>query len=122
PNVSKIEILRRSKVRRNFLSFLRERRGKSARLREISFDKAAANDVSVPEEPEVIEEAQAEDALNDAESLNVVENAENREAAAEDEVAPGEDVDESSEQEAAVAETEQGLERAEPGEGEAVKS
>src|SRR5882672_10691236 len=49
PNVSKLEILRRAKVRRNFLSFLRDRRGKSARLKEISFDKAAANDVSVPE-------------------------------------------------------------------------
>src|SRR6185369_4191276 len=41
PNVSKVEILRRAKVRRNFLSFLRERRGKSARLKEITFDKIA---------------------------------------------------------------------------------
>src|SRR5476651_2471051 len=32
PNVSKIEILRRAKVRRKFLSYLRDRRGKSARL------------------------------------------------------------------------------------------
>src|SRR5688572_9548726 len=39
PNVAKIEILRRAKVRRNFLSYLRERRGKSARLKEIPFDK-----------------------------------------------------------------------------------
>jgi large subunit ribosomal protein L19 len=43
PNVNKVEILRRAKVRRNFLSYLRQRRGKSARLQEISFDKAAAN-------------------------------------------------------------------------------
>ncbi len=43
PNVSKVEILRRAKVRRNFISFLRERRGKSARLKEVTFNKAAAN-------------------------------------------------------------------------------
>src|ERR1700733_6281794 len=55
PNVSKVEILRRAKVRRKFLSFLRDRRGKSARLKEIPFDKAAANDVSVPVEDEVID-------------------------------------------------------------------
>lgn len=50
PNVTKIEIMRRAKVRRSFLSFLRERRGKSARLPEIAFDKAAANDVTVKPE------------------------------------------------------------------------
>src|SRR5476649_720096 len=47
PNISRIEILRRAKVRRNFLSYLRERRGKSARLKEVSFDKSLANDVTV---------------------------------------------------------------------------
>src|SRR5580698_7583014 len=43
PNVSKVEIMRRAKVRRNFLSYLRNRRGKSARLKELGFDKLAAN-------------------------------------------------------------------------------
>src|ERR1700738_1892946 len=43
PNVQKVEVVRRAKVRRNFLSYLRGRRGKSARLQELSFDKAAAN-------------------------------------------------------------------------------
>ena len=43
PNVDKVQIMRRAKVRRNYLSFLRERRGKSARLKEIAFDRAAAN-------------------------------------------------------------------------------
>ncbi len=43
PNIDKVEILRRAKVRRNFLSYLRGRRGKSARLQEMGFDKAAAN-------------------------------------------------------------------------------
>lgn len=43
PSLDRIEIIRRAKVRRNFLSYLRERRGKSARLKEVSFDREAAN-------------------------------------------------------------------------------
>ena len=49
PLVEKVEITRRSKVRRNYLSFLRERSGKSARLRSVNFDREAVNDVSVEE-------------------------------------------------------------------------
>ncbi len=45
PLVEKIEIVRRSKVRRNFLSYLRERSGKSARLTAKSFDRIAVNEV-----------------------------------------------------------------------------
>lgn len=45
PLVVKIEIVRRSKVRRNYLSFLRERSGKSARLRNVNFDREAVNNV-----------------------------------------------------------------------------
>ena len=125
PNVSKIEILRRAKVRRNFLSYLRDRRGKSARLKEITFDKAAANDVSVPEvaaEPEVIDAEVATDALNDAAPLNEVENAENRAAAGEDEPNVAADVDASDEQTAAADEFAAGVDKAEPGEGKAVQS
>src|ERR1700733_12018824 len=76
PNVSKVEIMRRAKVRRNFLSFLRERRGKSARLKEVTFDKAAAN--AIPEAAaatnadETIDVEENEDALNDAEPLSEV--------------------------------------------------
>jgi len=131
PNVSKIDILRRAKVRRNFLSYLRTRRGKSARLQEVSFDKAAANDVSVPEdrasedenvESEQVDVEQAQDALNDAEPLGDVEKSENKDAAAEDEPSTAENVDTSSEQEAAADEFEAGVDKAEPGEGEAVQS
>jgi large subunit ribosomal protein L19 len=43
PNVEKIDVVRRSKVRRAFLSYMRERQGKSARLLEQEFDKAEAN-------------------------------------------------------------------------------
>jgi len=66
PNVEKVEVLRRAKVRRNFLSYLRERRGKSARLQEMDFDKKAANDVSVPEVKA------KEEAPKDAETTEVV--------------------------------------------------
>ncbi|MBR3269643.1 50S ribosomal protein L19 [Candidatus Saccharibacteria bacterium] len=50
PLVEKIEITKRSKVRRNNLSYLRERSGKSARLAGKDFDRAAVNDVKVEEE------------------------------------------------------------------------
>lgn len=54
PLVEKIEITKRSKVRRNNLSYLRERSGKSARLVGRDFDRAAVNDTTVvEEEPEV---------------------------------------------------------------------
>lgn len=43
PLVEKIEVTRRSKVRRNYLSFLRSRSGKSARLKGVSFDREAVN-------------------------------------------------------------------------------
>lgn len=49
PLVEKIEIVRRSNVRRNFLSFMRDRSGKGARLRNKGFDREAVNDVSDPE-------------------------------------------------------------------------
>ena len=45
PLIEKIEIVRRAKVRRKFLSFLRKRSGKSARLTAKNFDRAAVNDV-----------------------------------------------------------------------------
>jgi len=45
PLVEKIEIVRRSKVRRNFLTYLRDRGGKSARLKNLNFDREAVNNV-----------------------------------------------------------------------------
>lgn len=47
PLVEKIEIVRRAKVRRKNLSFLRNRSGKSARLTGVAFDRNAVNDTSV---------------------------------------------------------------------------
>jgi large subunit ribosomal protein L19 len=58
PLVEKIEIMRRGKVRRNNLSYLRERSGKSARLTNKDFDRHAVNDLSVAEETEVEQAAE----------------------------------------------------------------
>ena len=54
PLVEKIEIVRRATVRRNYLSFLRNRSGKSARLRGLSFDREGVN--RIEESPVVTEE------------------------------------------------------------------
>jgi large subunit ribosomal protein L19 len=78
PLVEKVEVTRRSKVRRNYLSYLRERSGKSARLRGVNFDREGINDISDPhaeaEEARLKEEARiaaeakaAEKAAEDAE-------------------------------------------------------
>jgi len=45
PLVLKIEVMKRSKVRRNYLTYLRERSGKSARLSAVDFDRNQVNDV-----------------------------------------------------------------------------
>lgn len=45
PLVLKIEVTKRSKVRRNYLSYLRERAGKGARLTGRNFDRESVNDV-----------------------------------------------------------------------------
>ena len=94
PLVEKIEITKRSKVRRNNLTYLRERSGKSARLKGKDFDRVAVNDTTVADEPEieVVEAAEApvEDANADAvetESTETRETAEpeaNKESKTED--------------------------------------
>ena len=57
PLVEKIEIVRRSKVRRNYLSFLRNRSGKSARLKPVVFDREAVNTLrEAPKAEEKVEE------------------------------------------------------------------
>lgn len=49
PLVLKVEVTKRSKVRRNYLTYMRERTGKSARLTGTDFDKEAVNTVIDPE-------------------------------------------------------------------------
>ena len=70
PLVEKIEITKRSKVRRNNLTYLRERSGKSARLASRDFDRAAVNDVTVEETPA---EASAEAVVAEGEAVPEVE-------------------------------------------------
>lgn len=45
PLVVQVEVTKRSKVRRNYLTYMRERTGKAARLTGVDFDRAAVNDV-----------------------------------------------------------------------------
>lgn len=61
PLVEKVEIVRRAKVRRNYLSFLRSRSGKSARLSAQNFDREGVNDIH--------------DAVAEAEELRIKEAA-----------------------------------------------
>lgn len=66
PLVEKVEIVRRAKVRRNNLSFLRKRSGKSARLKNLTFDRVAANK-EIPCKPEEVkpEEVKSEEAKSE---------------------------------------------------------
>jgi large subunit ribosomal protein L19 len=52
PLIEKVEVMRRSKVRRNFLSFLRQRSGKSARLVAKNFDREKVNTLPKQEKKE----------------------------------------------------------------------
>jgi large subunit ribosomal protein L19 len=45
PLVLKVEVTKRSKVRRNYLTYMRERTGKSARLTSVDFDRNAVNNI-----------------------------------------------------------------------------
>lgn len=56
PLVTKVEVTKRGKVRRNYLTYMRELRGKSARLTGKEFDKHAVNNIH----DEAAEKAEAE--------------------------------------------------------------
>lgn len=65
PNIEKIEVVKRSKVARNYLTYMRQRSGKSARLASVDFNKESVN--TLPE-LEVTEQPAAE-----AEAIEVTE-------------------------------------------------
>jgi large subunit ribosomal protein L19 len=71
PLVVKVEVTKRSKVRRNYLTYMRNRTGKSARLASMDFDRQAVNTVEdapiVEAEPEAPTDAVA-DAAPEAEA------------------------------------------------------
>lgn len=56
PLVLKVEVTKRSKVRRKYLTYMRDRTGKSARLTGLDFDRKGVNDVR----DEAAEKAEAE--------------------------------------------------------------
>jgi large subunit ribosomal protein L19 len=83
PNILKVEVVRRSKVRRNYLTYMRELTGKSARLSGIEFDKEAVNaikDEAAEAEEERIHEEQVE--AYDPEEAKTAKEQEEAEAAA----------------------------------------
>lgn len=59
PLVVRIEVTKRSKVRRNYLTYMRDRTGKRARLTGVDFDRAAVNDVRDLEAEKAEAEAKA---------------------------------------------------------------
>ena len=69
PLVLKVEVTKRSKVRRNYLSYLRARSGKSARLTAVDFDRAAVNDIRDIEAEKA--EAEAKEAKADIIKLHL---------------------------------------------------
>jgi len=56
PLVVKVEVTKRSKVRRNYLTYMRNRTGKAARLTGVEFNRDAVNTVD-DKKPEVAAEA-----------------------------------------------------------------
>ncbi len=75
PNILKVEVVKRTKVRRNYLTYMRELTGKSARLSGVDFDKQAVNvihdEAAEAEEAKIHEESLAkhdEQAAKEAEA------------------------------------------------------
>jgi large subunit ribosomal protein L19 len=64
PLVEKVEVTKRSKVRRNYLTYMRERTGKAARLTGVDFDRQGVN--TVAEKPVEAEAPAAEVEATDA--------------------------------------------------------
>lgn len=60
PLVVKIEVTKRSKVRRNYLTYMRTRTGKAARLTGVDFDRDAVNTIPEKEVPAPAAEETAE--------------------------------------------------------------
>jgi large subunit ribosomal protein L19 len=83
PLVLKVEVTKRSKVRRNYLTYMRDRTGKAARLTGVDFDQKAVNTIvdkkAEEEEAKLAEEtakaAEAEAAKKAAEEAKLEEKA-----------------------------------------------
>lgn len=79
PSVLKVEVIRRSNVRRKYLSYMRDRSGKSARLASVDFDREGVNTIDDSEveveleqlKEEAAAEHEAEEAAKAAEEAKV---------------------------------------------------
>ena len=91
PLVEKVEVVKRSKVNRNYLTYMRERAGKSARLDSVEFDRDQANE---QESSALVEEEAPAETTDEAPAEEKVEAEEKPEAEAE---APAEKTDEAEE-------------------------
>lgn len=80
PLVLKVEVTKRSKVRRNYLTYMRKLTGKSARLTGIEFDREAVNTVRDAEA-----EAEEEKLRQEAEKQHEIEAAKRADEAAKQE-------------------------------------
>lgn len=143
PKIAKIEIKKRSTVRRAYLTYLRELRGKAAKLKDQRFDALAVNAVEelkaedlAPASLEEAEDAElteldaveiADNELESGEvSIEEIAKAESKEADAEDTVTESEIEDDHQmleEEEVAqgVEEAERDLEQGKDGEGAVVE-
>jgi len=81
PLVLKVEVTKRSKVRRNYLTYMRERTGKSARLTGVDFDRNAVNTIRDEKaEEEAAKLAEEKAAAAEAEASKKAEEEAKREA------------------------------------------
>lgn len=85
PLVVQVEVTKRSKVRRNYLTYMRNRTGKSARMTGVAFDQSAVNDIhdeaAEAEEAKLHEQVAAEAAAKAAEKAAAAEAEEAKVAA-----------------------------------------
>src|SRR6478752_2785253 len=92
PLVLKVEVTKRSKVRRNYLTYMRQRTGKSARLGGVDFDRQAVNNIhDTKAEEEEAKLAAEKAALAEAEAAKKAEEEAEKEAKFEAAVAKHED-------------------------------
>jgi large subunit ribosomal protein L19 len=71
PLIVQVEVTKRSKVRRNYLTYMRQRTGKSARMTGVDFDREAVNavhDEAAEAEEAKLHEQAAEEAKKKAEA------------------------------------------------------
>lgn len=73
PSIEKIEVIRRSKVRRSKLNYLRDAKGKRARLQRKEFDKDKVNKVKELEEEKAKKEKEKEPKEEDSEEKKTEE-------------------------------------------------